>query len=596
MCVNTTIIENRLEAVCKLELAEIETEDLACDCNHKRIYVCLEILVPSERDNSQVVAVLTLCQHMTVHDLTELQRLLVRLGVQIHNKINETQSISFLCRYHDNDIIDLMKTLVDRRHLPSHVCHSLIHQCQKQGTSHLIHELQTLLKRGVENIRIDCDSVNEKDMIVEDVANIFLHPVWQKRNVLSLFESCRTAIRINFNSSLYKKMVYHYNIRRHFNDTGFIDFNNTSGNTIVVPDFHEWQSLRAHWCCADSDSKELGRRILAYLDKHSHRRGICDQSPQTCRWCRVGCHVDDYLNRLMDKVTGMYPLFSIKQFISYGSSAEKTNILLANEFDRLVVLRYFTQSPSDADQIVYTGHDPAYVALEEDGDQQPINSSSLLISFCKAVTDALKRVYSVHVFAPTVSFGETCVTLHFLYRGEYPSPAVKVSVDITIAVEAIQQPTIISNGWFVSDDGEGVVLLVPHRKGVGNQWNLSYPKLERNMILAAGNVVATVYQLLKLLAALQHAKHNPKQEIPRKSSLSSYALKTCLFRYIQHNYRPPPWEPEDTLRHAVGILRQFPLNSYEMTSYFNKEIVVFNVTQSSKKAVVEIIAMLNKMM
>jgi hypothetical protein len=173
---------------------------------------------------------------------------------------------------------------------------------------------------------------------------------------------------------------------------------------------------------------------------------------------------------------------------------------------------------------------------------------------------------------------------------------VKVSVDITIAVQAAEQPAMISNGWFVSDDVQGVNLLVPHRKGVGSQWRLSYPTLERDMLLHAGVEVARVYQLLKFLAALHHARDNLKREIPRKSSLSSYALKTCLFRYMRHHYRPPPWQPEDTLRHAIGILRQFPANSCEMTSYFNKEIVVFNVTPRSRNAVAEIISMLNKLM
>ena len=115
------------------------------------------------------------------------------------------------------------------------------------------------------------------------------------------------------------------------------------------------------------------------------------------------------------------------------------------------------------------------------------------------------------------------------------------------------------------------------------------------MLLEAGDAVTRVYQLLKFLTALHHSKENLKREIPRKSSLSSYALKTCLFRYMRHHYRPPPWQPEDILRHAVGILRQFPLYSCEMTSYFNKEIVVFNVTPKSKEAVREIISMLNKM-
>jgi hypothetical protein len=62
-------------------------------------------------------------------------------------------------------------------------------------------------------------------------------------------------------------------------------------------------------------------------------------------------------------------------------------------------------------------------------------------------------------------------------------------------------------------------------------------------------------------------------------------------------YRPDEntWLGQDALRHAFGVLGQFPLNSTEMTSFFNRDIVEFNITAESKKAATEIISKLDKM-
>lgn len=580
--------------------------------NHKyRVYVSFEILLQDPASSSSSSekgldfpgAIFTLCRQSTFNELTESARLLVQHGVEIHHTRTGSQSVSFICCYRNCDYVELMRTLVRHDGLSTHVCDALVRLCRKGGADNLIDRVRALTKFGIDVVRLDCDSA-DSNVITEDVENIFckLDDVVEEESLLesrlgSILKSCRTTIHLKIHSHQ-GRIIYNHQID-HAEESGLLSFN-TRENSIYLPAYREWQNIHAAWHRTPdaNHTGPLDQWIFKYLDQHSHRREDCDKSTNDCDWCRVGAHVDDYLNRLMDKVEEMCSLFAVKRFFRYGSSAEKTNIFRASEFDRGVVLLNFGQSPSDPNQIFYTGSDPNYLALKLDGEpsNKPINSSTLIGLLMKFTTEAVERVHSVHVFAPTVAFGETCVTVYFLYRGRHPAAAVKVSVDITIAVQAAEQPVMITNGWFISDDTEGVVLLVPHRKGIGDQWRLSYPTLERNMILHAGVEVARVYQLLKFLAALHHARDNLKREIPRKSSLSSYALKTCLFRYMRHHFRPPPWQPEDSLRHAIGILRQFPVNSCEMTSYFNKEIVVFNVTPKSRKAVAEIISMLNKLL
>ncbi|XP_045028999.1 LOW QUALITY PROTEIN: uncharacterized protein LOC116920127 [Daphnia magna] len=595
LCANPALIEDRVDRSRHRNKTEVSSIRLNCKY---RVYASFEILLENSADSNVIVpsAIFMLCRHFTYDQLIELIEFFVRSDVEIHHASTGSASVSFLCRCHIDNVINLIETLVQHDCISSRICDALVQVC-RNGVDDLINRIRTLINRGIENVRLDCDSVNGN--VAEDVQTILLklnaddiNSRTDKCQLKSVFKSCRATVHVKMHSPLHQRMIYNHQID-HVDESGLLSFN-TRENSIFLPAFRDWQTIHVAWHCPDIVAGQIDQLIFSYLDKHSHRRELCDKSAGACDWCRVGSDVDDYLNRLMDKVEEMCSLFAAERLIHYGSSAEKTNIFRASEFDRGVVLNNFGQSPSDPNQIVYTGNDPAYVALK-DG-EYPINSSSLLVLFMKSITDAVERVHSVHVFAPTVAFGETCVTVYFLYRGRHPSAAVKVSVDVTIAVKAAEQPAMISNGWFVSDEVEGVVLLVPHRRGVGSQWRLSYPTLERDMLLHAGEQVSRVYQLLKFLAALHHAKDNLKREIPRKSSLSSYALKTCLFRYMRHHYRPPPWQPEDALRHTVGILRQFPINSCEMTSYFNKEIVVFNVTPKSRKAVAEIISVLNKLL
>ena len=138
--------------------------------------------------------------------------------------------------------------------------------------------------------------------------------------------------------------------------------------------------------------------------------------------------------------------------------------------------------------------------------------------------------------------------------------------------------------------------LVPYRRN-GSQWRLSYPTLERDTLLQTNETVIRVYQLLKLLVALQHSKEERSVEIRRKFVPSSYAIKTCLLQYMK-TVDPCTWSSSGDeglmLTHAVGVLRHYPLLSAEMFSFFDEEIKALDVTQSSQVVVSEIIAKLSQ--
>ncbi|KAI9558003.1 hypothetical protein GHT06_014756 [Daphnia sinensis] len=364
---------------------------------------------------------------------------------------------------------------------------------------------------------------------------------------------------------------------------------NTTEKNICLPDFEEWKSIHAAWHCQGKSVITLGQSIFHYLDKHSHSREQCDKSPSTCNWCRVGKDVEDYLNLLMDNVAELCPLFTTDQLVQTGSSAEKTNIFRASEFDHLAILKHFSQSPSDPNEIIYTGSDPVTLKYANG----PVNASELLNLFRKCITEAVELVQNDVLSSPKIILGRTGVTIYFIHGGRYPLEPMKISVDLSIGVKIAQQPPVI---WFMKNNSNNDVILVPQRPDAGSQWRLTYPTLERDMLLRADASVGRVYQLLKFLAALHHSKDNIEREIPRKSSLTSYVLKTCLFSYMRRNYRPEEatWYAKDALHHAVGVLGHFPLNATEMTSFFFKDRVEFNITLESKQAATEIIAMLNR--
>ena len=258
--------------------------------------------------------------------------------------------------------------------------------------------------------------------------------------------------------------------------------------------------------------------------------------------------------------------------------------------------------------MIYTGH------YKESLRGQHINSSSLLEHFEELIEATIDQINCVHIFSPQVTYGETCVTIHFLYRGDR-APAFPASVDITIAVQPAASLSANANNklrnlpsWcrMFEPRKDCAFYLVPYRRK-GSQWRLSYPTLERDTLLQAHEMtVIRVYQLLKLLVALEDQSTNSMNhvEIRRKFIPSSYAIKTCLLQYMNESSYCN-WtltatgagsnNQQDVIRHAVGVLRHYPLRSGEIFSFFDPEVKALDVTHSSQLVVSRIVDKLTRL-
>lgn len=265
---------------------------------------------------------------------------------------------------------------------------------------------------------------------------------------------------------------------------------------------------------------------------------------------------------------------------------------MASEHDWAIALKHFRQSSSNPKEVVYAGTCPdtdSPLMINES-----INSSSLLLHLARLVNVVKDSVISVRVFGPIIGFSETCITIHFLYRGAYP-PAMKASFDVTIAVKA-QEPSTVSFQVPLWSRIRCPLqsFLVPQRRTEGSRWQISLPTVERDLVLSAGQCAARVHQLLKLLFALHGSKNYHGRDIPKKICPSSYALKTCLIQYLTDC--PPPWKPRDLIRHAIGVLKRFPMDSSAMVSFYDPDIVVYETSKQSKKAVLEVIEKLERLL
>jgi hypothetical protein len=73
---------------------------------------------------------------------------------------------------------------------------------------------------------------------------------------------------------------------------------------------------------------------------------------------------------------------------------------------------------------------------------------------------------------------------------------------------------------------------------------------------------------------------------------------TCLILgYPKHSSkRHLGWESKVTIRHAIGVfLKQYPMNSSEMKSYFDNSMFVYEISEESRNFVSEVISKLLKM-
>jgi hypothetical protein len=210
------------------------------------------------------------------------------------------------------------------------------------------------------------------------------------------------------------------------------------------------------------------------------------------------------------------------------------------------------------------------------------------------LVNAIEHVEYFKILVQDVSYGETCVTLHLIYRGnssQYPElKGLKISIDITVGVvrsDDFLENTIsrIPKGFYPSSIRNNkkytnAIVLVPNRRrliifylvtnsGVkffinsfraldnhpqgpilGGLWKPSFPSLERRALLKMGPSAIRCYCLFKLFVLLTAAGDDGEDNcgalgyitidsfgspdaMDRKTKPSSYALKTCVLRCIK---------------------------------------------------------------
>lgn len=193
-------------------------------------------------------------------------------------------------------------------------------------------------------------------------------------------------------------------------------------------------------------------------------------------------------------------------------------------------------------------------------EQHTINSAKLLLYYSLLMAKVVERLYDVHIHPTEITFSETGITIHLVYRGKQP-PTVKVTVAITLAVSVITR------------DGSQVpgTYLVPSRHG----WQASSASRECDMLLTAGAEVTKCFQFLKLILALQHWTEGAGM-VASKVHPTLDALKTCFLRYLrEHDH--DDWSEQQYIGHCCNVLLSFPVNAPTLASLLHPQVIVYEI-------------------
>jgi hypothetical protein len=368
-----------------------------------------------------------------------------------------------------------------------------------------------------------------------------------------------------------------------------------------VPEPDNWRWMAYDW---QRDQLSLDG-IEFYLSEHSHWHCF-----DFCRWCTIFGHVRGYLKSLTDRIRVLDNRFESGPLIEYGSWAERSDILAANEFDFGIPLKHFSALVSETSSSVDATVIFTKVGAEADAfyTDYGISSGRLLFYYKSLVEEASSRIWNVRFFHPVFSLSETCVTLTFIYRGPGEKP-LKISVDLTLVINISSRLTSGTTSQYNGAPHSLDVLfglnnyqqqtrhLVPHRRNERGRWKVSYFALEREVFLhqSCFPYVSQVLRLLKFFVLMSNHRRNPHRDgaehiIQRKTSPSSYALKTCLFHYMK-NVRPP-WNPADRIHHCVGVLRVYLTQGSQIKSFFARNVVACEISYDSTLIVKEILTKL----
>lgn len=375
-----------------------------------------------------------------------------------------------------------------------------------------------------------------------------------------------------------------------------------------VPKPARWRRMVQAW----QDSRLGVDEVEFYLSENSHWN--CHLN---CQWCSIFDHVKSYLNSLIKKIHTFDDRFESDSLLEYGSWAERSDILPAKEFDFGILLKHFKALPSTtssmASTVVFAKPDS-----QVDSFYVPncgICSGRMLYYYKALVEEATRRIWNVHFFQPLVSMSETCVTITFTYRGKKQKPT-KISVDLSLVVtvpaengtsrrfgnsQTSQHLPEVLFRLNVLRQNEWQKNFVANRRKEKGLWKVSYFEMERDIFLHPSCFpdVSHILRLLKFFVLMANHRTNPHREgeqhiIQRKTNPSSYALKTCLFYYMNQTCRPP-WNSEDRLLHCIGVLKVYVSSGHQLKSFFFDDVVACTISIDSRRIVTDIITKLERM-
>ncbi len=385
----------------------------------------------------------------------------------------------------------------------------------------------------------------------------------------------------------------------------------TENDLKPVPKPTAWRWMAKAW---QKDQLSLDD-VEFYMSEHSHwHSNPYSECRNHCRWCRIYGHVWEYLNSLKNQIELLDDRFESEPLIGYGSWAERTDILAANEFDFAILLKHFkalTLATADtADAVVFRKNEAEAEAFYT---SYGVSSGRLLYYFKFLIEEACSRTWNAHFFHPMVTLSETCVTLNFLYRGRRREQQLKISIDLSLVVNLEG----LTGSPFQNNDAPDLIkvlrrlnsreneaesrYLVPHRRNERGRWKVSQFVLERDVFLhpACFPDVSAVLRLIKFFVLMANDWRNShldgaEHTVQRKTKPSSYALKTCLLHYMEE-YCRPPWDPIDRLDHCIGVLKVYLAQGVNIKSFFAKNITACEVSHDSKLIVKEILGKLKIM-
>ena len=356
-------------------------------------------------------------------------------------------------------------------------------------------------------------------------------------------------------------------------DQGFT--NNPKRTRLYIPDPNYWKNLLRQWHSDSELDFSLARNFLNIYGHTKHH----DDDP--CSWCTISKMVEDYVQSLMDKAAEMDPRFN-GELLHYGSSAEGTKILSPDEFDFMLILKHFNEKNHiyQNNYVITSDYNSGDFA-DKDGN---VSSARLLYFYYQLLNNAVHRVSNFHLIYQDISYGETCVTLHLLYRDK-PTP-LRISVDITVGIARLSTdhlPAFVGNCW---PDVPHKEYLVPFRNVSKTElcrWKPSFPSMERDIMRNLDHTVLQCYSLLKLFVMLSQSS---QMITSRKTKPSTYALKTCLFEYLKEH--STPWKEVDLPEHILGVCSTFLKQAHicsRLFCFFNPKMPVYEIGEKCLKVI-----------